>query len=235
MLERIRRQRAQEEAERKQEVLAPPSVSPPRSSQTLPTTPEGEIELDESQIESLEILQGVAVGKTVEGLMGMIPKKIKISVVNPVVIPIETITKMVRSDEFVNGLCFNISGDAVGYYLIILRESDARSLIGIMLDQPDVESLSRQERFSVIKEFGNILCSTNLNEISKIQSITLSPSAPVLISDSMGSIIDFTVSGAKAWNGQFAIATILKLMDGGNEIPCFFYLIPSVKMLEILL
>jgi chemotaxis protein CheY-P-specific phosphatase CheC len=157
-----------------------------------------------------------------------------VEILDTLIIPIDVISRIISSDEKVYTLCFNVTGDAFGYYLVIILEKHIDSIIG-MISGAKPETISEGEKISMLKEFGNLLCTSNFNNLVKYSSVKLAPSSPLFVKELMGDVINFVTVGAKPWSGEYVIGTIMRMKTAGFQGECILFMVPSKKLVELLL
>jgi chemotaxis protein CheC len=93
------------------------------------------------------------------------------------------------------GVYVGMTGDGSGTLLLLLDESTARSLAGLMLGS-DPHSLHLDDELSIsaLAEAGNVGCSTFMNALADATRLRLEATPPVVVNDMLGAIVDSTIA-----------------------------------------
>ncbi|MBI4363152.1 MAG: hypothetical protein HY558_08275 [Euryarchaeota archaeon] len=189
--------------------------------------------LSPQQLNVLKAIQLLCARDTARDLAGVFAEKVEFEVLDTEVVPLSLIPRLVRAEERVHALAFHIGGDALGHYLVLVLESHRKPLLEMMAGVP-LETLPDEQRRAMFKELGNLLCAGNFNHLVKYTPIRLAPSSPLRVEEAMGDVLNFLVAGARAWQGEIAAATILRIRGPGAQAECILFLIPGRKMVELL-
>jgi chemotaxis protein CheC len=93
------------------------------------------------------------------------------------------------------GVYVGITGEGAGTLLLLLDESTARQLSGLMLgSDPSAVCLDDDLSISALAEAGNVGCSTFMNTLADATRLRLEATPPVVVNDMLGAIVDSTIA-----------------------------------------
>ncbi|MBM3260037.1 MAG: chemotaxis protein CheC [Candidatus Sericytochromatia bacterium] len=118
-----------------------------------------------------------------------------------------------------------VSGDLEGHMALLIREAEARRLVGVLLPNRGAASAMDELAESTLAEIGNILTSAYVGALTQLTGFDLRPSPPLLAHDQAGAVLD-----SLAAEIHLAGQTIVTL-EGRLEVPA----IPGCGVLLVFL
>ena len=195
-----------------------------------------EITLTEMEYDALKELGNIGTGHATTALAEMTGVRIAISVPNINIVPINRIIgRLVKEDEVVAGLFFELSGGTTDFMQILFKETSALALTDILMGREvgSGTTLSEMDE-SALMEIGNILASAFSDAWAELLGITLLPSPPTFAFDMAGAVanhilttVGITVDNAIVFETSF---------EGESGIfSGYFLLLPHLESLNHIL
>lgn len=128
----------------------------------------------------------------------------------------------------------NASGEACGQIILGFDELNGRKLAACLLrrDPPESGNLTAIEE-SALMETGNILSSAYLNELTRLTSMKLRPSAPHLMQDFAASILQQALM-SQAMVSETAIVSRTKFEFNQQTVRWSVFFVPEPELLGAL-
>ena len=176
----------------------------------------------QAELDIFSEIGSIGSGNAATAFSQMIGKRVTITPVKTVVVPIEKVPEEVGGTEtMVMAVYLRVMGDLTGDAVYLLPKDRAMQFINVVSGR-DINARTEplEDDVSAYKEMSNIFTGAYLNSISSMLDIMMIPSIPHYASDMLGSLIDFILSEV----GQQIDSVLLiktemiidyKAMDGG--------------------
>src|SRR6056297_2265606 len=191
--------------------------------------------LDDIKKDALREVGNIGAGNAATAFSEVLDRKIEIDVPSVEIIPLEDVSTITGSEEdHVAGVLFKVSGDAPGTILFVFPSSTIKYLVEVVMDKKiEPEEMGEME-VSLLKELGNILSGSYLKSIGDMTDLNMNQSIPGFSYDMAGAILSSTmISASKTGENVLLIET--EFMDGEEKIEGYFFFIPQVESLSIIL
>ncbi len=192
------------------------------------------IELNDFEQDALKEAGNIGMSHAANSLSEMINKKVIIDVPELNLVPLNEITGMGNEDESIVGLNLPLEGDVTGDILITFSKDDAEALSTILTGQtdPNRTDFSPME-ISALEETGNILGTHFSNSLTDLLELTLRPSLPYFIEDTMSNIVE---SITKKWKkkAEYSLIFNTKFSASNENISGVFFLLSDSESLELI-
>jgi len=133
------------------------------------------------------------------------------------------------------GIYLTVHGDASGHLLLVHDPEIAFQLIDIQLDLPagSTQRIGEMER-SVLGEMGNITGGFFLNTLADMTGLSLLPSPPSVIVDTVGAILSIPLDFLMDKQEE-ALAVKTTFSAGTRQIHGTFLILPTVEFMKTVL
>lgn len=170
--------------------------------------------LTELQLDALREMGNMGAGHAASSLSALIGHPVRMDVPSANLSDLGEIGTLLGGREaMIWAIYLMVSGDLEGHMALLVREAEARRLVGVLLpNRPagqDMDELAE----STLAEIGNILTSAYVGALTQLTGFDLRPSAPLLAHDQAGAVLD-----SLAAEIQLAGQTIVTL-EGRLEVP----------------
>ncbi len=191
--------------------------------------------LDDIKKDALREVGNIGAGNAATAFSEVLDRKIEIDVPSVEIIPLEDVSTITGSEEdHVAGVLFKVSGDAPGTILFVFPSSTIKYLVEVVMDKKiEPEEMGEME-VSLLKELGNILSGSYLKSIGDMTGLNMNQSIPGFSYDMAGAILSSTMISASS-TGENVLLIETEFMDGENKIEGYFFFIPEVESLSIIL
>jgi chemotaxis protein CheC len=190
--------------------------------------------LNAMQLDVLQEIGNIGAGNAATSLSNMIGKTVNIEVPQVQIVDLSELYKVLdRPEDITAATVVGIKGDAPGKMLMIFSSSSAKKLISFLIGQEpeDLTSLDEMGQ-SVLKEIGNIMCSSYIIALSNFTSLFLESEVPLLVVDMLGAIIaETSIQFAEEYDDVIMIENLLSIPEEGN-IKGFMMLFPEGESLN---
>lgn len=149
--------------------------------------------LNELQIDALKEIGTIGAGSSATSLSTLLNKRVRISVPEAKIFPIEHIPEIIgKPEDIMVAVIFEVSGDVNGLIMLLFSCEEAKKIAEIAIQQQinDPDLNVNEIAVSAIKEIGNITTGAYLNAIAQITKLRLKHSIPNYASDMLLSIMD---------------------------------------------
>ena len=146
-------------------------------------------DITEKDLDIFKEIGSIGSGNAATALSNMINKKVTITPIKTVIVPIEDVPdELGGSETIVLAVYLKISGGLNGDAIFLYPEDVGLELIREITNQ-DHGQLN-EEGISAYKEMSNIFTGSYLNAISSLLNLVIIPSVPYFARDMLGSLID---------------------------------------------
>ena len=193
--------------------------------------------MKEIQLDALKEVANIGAGHAATALSQLISRQVMVKVPSLKLTPLEDIPELLGSaDKVIAGVLMHILGDITGRMLLLFPRKTALSLAGSLLGKdPSSLAFTEMER-SAIAETGNILSSSYLSVLGEFLGLLLMPSVPSMVLDMAGAILTTAYIGfGEVTDIVICIETEFEFAPGEEDLKGFFFMIPDIKSLEIIL
>jgi len=194
--------------------------------------------LDSDQLDVFREIGNIGAGNAATSLSKILDRKIDLDLPDVRVVPFDAVMNILDGPEtVVTGVLIDMKGDMDGFILLVLRQSDAKELISLLIS----EDMRSGEEFdynemeqSAILEISNILVGSFINAISAFTGLSIVPSAPQMTVDMLGAIMSIAaIEYGKMGDSVLFMKT--DFSDEQNSISGHFFLIPDYNSYKLLL
>lgn len=194
-----------------------------------------QINLNDIKKDALKEVGNIGAGNAATAFSEVLDKKIEIDVPSVEIIPLENVSTITGSEEdHVAGVLFKVSGEAPGTILFVFPSSTIKYLIEVVMDKKIEPEEMGEIETSLLKELGNILSGSYLKSIGDMTDLNMNQSVPGFSYDMAGAILSSTMISASS-TGDNVLLIETEFMDGEEKIEGYFFFIPQVKSLAIIL
>lgn len=151
------------------------------------------------------------------------------------VIPLEKLSSMVcEPEDVIVAVHTHMSGALDGHVLLALPEDVAYGIVDCLMQRPEgtTQSLGDIER-SAIQETGNLVSSAFINSLANSLGIRAMPTAPTVLHDMAGAIIQpLVIEQAATSNDALMISASFKIDD--TKLDWWLFVLPDPKTLKVM-
>jgi len=191
-------------------------------------------QLSEMQLDVLKEIGNIGAGNAATALSNMIEKNVGIEVPKVHVVDLSEIYRVFSSPEEISAsTVVPIKGEAPGKMLMIFNSESAKKLISFLIGQKP-ENLTELDEMqsSVLKEIGNIMCSSYIIALSNFTSLFMETDVPMLVVDMLGAVIaETSILASEEYDDVIMVENILKIKDS-KDINGFLTMFPQHGSLE---
>jgi chemotaxis protein CheC len=160
----------------------------------------------------------------------MLGRSVDISVPTAKALPFaDAVDAVGAAERVVTGVVIGVMGELDATVLLILGESDAATLCGLLGVDPDDEMAA-----SALGEIGNIVGASYINALGSMTGLDLEPEPPLSATDMLAAIVT-TVLAGRAAGDDIALVLDSALSVEGEDCHIGFLLVPSRGGVEELL
>ena len=200
--------------------------------------------IDGMSPENLDVLRelgNIGSGNAVTALAALLGREINMS--NPVaqVVEFNKISDILDGPEtYIAGVLVDMSGDLIGYILLVLELSNAYELVSMVLGEEratpeNVNSADFGEmELSALTEIANILIGSYLSSLCSFTNMNIQPSVPAIAMDMLGAIMSI-VAIQYGQIGDSVLLLSTKFSDMDKEMAGHFFLIPDYESYRLLM
>ncbi len=192
------------------------------------------IELNDFEQDALKEAGNIGMSHAANSLSEMINKKVIIDVPELNLVPLNEIAGIGDKDESIVGLNLPLEGDVTGDILITFSKDDAIALSTILTgnEDPNRTDFSPME-ISALEETGNILGTHFSNSLTDLLELTLRPSLPYFIEDTMSNIVEAIT---KKWKkkAEYSLIFNTKFSASNENVSGVFFLLSDSESLELI-
>lgn len=195
-----------------------------------------EINFSDLQKDALREIGNICAGNAATALSQLLDRKIDIVVPRILFLPIEEVPSAVGgNDKLVVGLMLRVLGDLPSNIIFIFSQRDALMLASMMTGKAvgDAAVITDMER-SALKEVGVILANAYLGALGSFVGLGLVPTAPELIMDMAGAIVDYILIELSC-KSEFALLVESEFTEPTARVKGHFFLIPNPEGLDLIL
>ena len=186
------------------------------------------------QLDVLKEIGNIGAGNAATALSNMIEKNVGIEVPKVHVVDLSEIYRVFSSPEEISAsTVVPIKGEAPGKMLMIFNSESAKKLISFLIGQKP-ENLTELDEMqsSVLKEIGNIMCSSYIIALSNFTSLFMETDVPMLVVDMLGAVIaETSILASEEYDDVIMVENILKIKDS-KDINGFLTMFPQHGSLE---
>ena len=190
--------------------------------------------LNAMQLDVLREVGNIGAGNAATSLSNMIGKTVSIEVPQVQIVDLSKLYKVLdRPEDITAATVVGIKGDAPGKMLMIFSSPSAKKLISFLIGQ-EPEDLTNLDEMgqSVLKEIGNIMCSSYITALSNFTSLSLKSDVPLLAVDMLGAIIaEASIQSAEEYDDVIMVENLLSIPEEGN-VKGFMMLFPESESLN---
>ncbi|WP_456399800.1 CheY-P phosphatase CheC [Mesoaciditoga sp.] len=190
--------------------------------------------LSDMQLDVLQEIGNIGAGNAATSLSNMIGKTVDIEVPHAQIVDLSDLYKVLdQPEEITAATVVGIKGDAPGKMLMIFPSQAAKKLISFLIGQEpeDLTSLDEMGQ-SVLKEIGNIMCSSYIIALSNFTSLFLESDVPMLVVDMLGAIIaETSIQAAEEYDDVIMVENLLNISEEG-DVKGFLMLFPEGESLD---
>jgi len=191
--------------------------------------------LSELQKDALREVGNIGAGNAATAFSEVLDRRIEIDVPSIEIIPLEEVSTITGNEEdHVAGVLFRVSGEAPGTILFIFPSSTIKYLVEVVMDKIIEPEEMGEIEISLLKELGNILSGSYLRSIGDMTNLDMNQSVPGFSYDMAGAILSSTMISASS-TGENVLLIETEFMDGEEKIEGYFFFIPQVESLSIIL
>ncbi|RMH70184.1 MAG: chemotaxis protein CheC [Gemmatimonadetes bacterium] len=195
-------------------------------------------ELQDIQLDALKEVANIGAGHAATALSQLISKQVMLKVPSLQLDPLENVPNLLGSPErVVAGVLMHILGDITGRMLLLFPREAALVLTDRLLGKEPgtTTSFTEMER-SCISETGNILAGSYLGALGEFLGLLLLPSVPSMVLDMSGAVLTTAYLGfGEPQDFVICIETSFHFVEDDKQLKGFFFLIPDMDSLEIIL
>jgi chemotaxis protein CheC len=174
------------------------------------------------QLDALRELANIGSGTASTALSTMLGRSVDISVPTAAALPFaDAVDAVGPAERMVTGVVIGVHGDMAATVLLLLAESDAATLCGLLGVDPADELA-----VSALGEIGNIVGASYINALSAMTGLNLEPEPPQSATDMLGAIVA-TVLAGRAAGDDIALVLDSALEVEGEDCAISFLLVPS--------
>jgi chemotaxis protein CheC len=195
-----------------------------------------DIAFTDTQKDALKEVGNICAGNAATALSQLLDRKISIVVPRILFIPIEQVPQAVGgTDKLVAGLMLRVLGDLPSNIIFIFSQRDALTLASLLTGKQvsDSSVMTDLER-SALKEVGVILANAYLGALGSFVGLGLVPTAPELIIDMAGAIVDYILIELSC-KSEFALLVESEFQEPTASVTGHFFLIPNPDGLDLIL
>ena len=186
-------------------------------------------QLSEMQLDVLKEIGNIGAGNAATALSNLIEKNVGIEVPKVHVVDLSDIYKVLNDPEEISASTIvPVKGDIPGKMLMIFDSESAKELISFLIGQKpeDLTELNEMQS-SVLKEIGNIMCSSYITALSNFTSFFMEPDVPMLVIDMFGAVIaETSILASEEYDDVIMVENILKIKNG-KDVSGFLTLFPQ--------
>ena len=190
--------------------------------------------LSEMQIDVLREVGNIGAGNAATALSNMIGKNVNIEVPQIQIVDLSQLYQVLdQPEEITAATVVGIKGDAPGKMLMLFSAQSAKKLISFLIGQ-EPEDLTNLDEMgqSVLKEIGNIMCSSYIIALSNFTSLFLESDVPMLVVDMIGAIVaETSIQSAEEYDDVIMIENLLSIPDEG-DVKGFMTMFPEGESLN---
>ncbi len=193
-------------------------------------------DLDRVQVDALQELCNIGMGRATTALAQMVGKTIFFNVPQVTKAGIKTIPGLIgRPEEIVVGIYLRFHGPIEGNILFIFPRESALLLRKIMTGNDSNELIFDEYQTSLLKELGNILAGSYLTVMENLLGMRLIQSAPWFAFDLTGAIIDPILIQLGKDTDQVVVIKAEFFVREDEALRGKFYLLPEPNSVALLL
>ncbi|HDS08657.1 MAG TPA: hypothetical protein ENN73_00390 [Firmicutes bacterium] len=191
--------------------------------------------LSQLQLDALKEIGSIGSGHAATALSHLLKKRVEIKILSSRVIKKDSLPDFVSGVQgLMVGVSLFILGEATGKIIFLVSRSDALSLVDILMRRkPGETKILDDLSHSTIKEIANIVSGSYLSAMSDFLNLLLIPSMPHLIADQSEKVFKSALDDKDISDSIFFIET--QFNDSEKEFSSFFFLIPYVEGIEVIL
>ena len=191
--------------------------------------------LSDLQKDALREVGNIGAGNAATAFSEVLNRKIEIDVPSVEIIPLEEVSTITGSEEdHVAGVLFRVCGEAPGTILFVFPSTTIKYLVEVVMDKKIEPEEMGEVETSLLKELGNILSGSYLRSIGDMTNLEMNQSVPGFSYDMAGAILSSTMISASS-TGENVLLIETEFMDGEEKIEGYFFFIPQVESLSIIL
>jgi len=184
----------------------------------------------ELQMDALRELANIGSGTASTALASMLGRPVDISVPNAQALPFaDAVDAIGPAEQIVTGVVLDVIGELDATVLLLLEESDAATLCGLLGVDPEDEMAA-----SALGEIGNIVGASYINALGAMTGLELEPEPPVSATDMLAAIVATVLTG-RAQGDDIALVLDSQLAVEGEDCSISFVLVPTRGGVEELL
>jgi chemotaxis protein CheC len=179
-------------------------------------------QFSELQLDALRELANIGSGTASTALSSMLGRSVDISVPTAEALPFaDAVDAVGPAERVVTGVVIGVNGDMAATVLLLLGESDAATLCGLLGVDPADELAA-----SALGEIGNIVGASYINALSAMTGLALEPEPPQSATDMLAAIVASVLAG-RAAGDDIALVLDSDLRVEGDDCSMSFLLVPS--------
>ncbi len=186
-------------------------------------------QLSDMQLDVLKEIGNIGAGNAATALSNLIEKNVGIEVPKVHVVDLSDIYKVLNDPEEISASTIvPVKGDIPGKMLMIFDSESAKELISFLIGQKpeDLTELNEMQS-SVLKEIGNIMCSSYITALSNFTSFFMEPDVPMLVIDMFGAVIaETSILASEEYDDVIMVENILRIKNG-KDVSGFLTLFPQ--------
>ncbi len=190
--------------------------------------------LNEIQLDVLKEIGNIGAGNAATSLSNMIGKNVNIEVPQVRVVELSQLyTVFEEPEEITAAIVVGVKGEAPGKMLMLFSSQSAKKLVSLLIgsEPEDLTNLDEMAQ-SVLKEIGNIMCSSYIIALSNFTSLFLESDVPILVVDMIGAIVaETSIQSAEEYDDVIMIENFLSITEEGY-VKGFMTMFPETDSLD---
>jgi chemotaxis protein CheC len=176
----------------------------------------------DTQLDALRELANIASGTAATSLSQLLGRDVSLNVPKAFSLPLaEALDATGNPEEVVTGVALPLEGDVEGVVLLLVKARGAAALCMLLGVEPETELGD-----SAMAEIGNILGAAYLMALSSMTGLSMTPSTPHVVTDTLGSIVA-SLLAQTVGHGDTALVLDSELDITGEPCAISFLLLPN--------
>lgn len=174
------------------------------------------------QLDALRELANIGSGTASTALSSMLGRSVDLTVPSAEALPFaDAVDAIGPADDIVTAVVIGVVGDMEATVLLLLGDSDAAILCGLLGVDPADEIAG-----SAIGEIGNIVGASYVNALAAMTGLSMEPEPPQSATDMLGAIVASVLAG-RASGDDIALVLDSDLVVEGEDCSISFLLVPT--------
>lgn len=153
-----------------------------------------EAALGERRLDALREVGNIGAGTAATALSLLVGNPVRIGIPRVSLMPVERVADHLDDGEaVVAAVLLQVTGDAPGHMLVVMREAAAHRLAAVLMGRAGVAPRPAgpftEMELSALQEVGNVLTSAYLGALSQLTGLRLEPTPPAVGVDMAGALV----------------------------------------------